>query len=238
MARRRNRRRFPFSLILLVLAAIVLSIYQYVAEGRISWHLQARSMALSAWHELTDNLEGSQGEQAPLVYDRSTPVEDTAGSLLSDFGAAVSAAIPDANEHRWELVGRVTGVTDGDSFDLQVNDFDFEIRLHGVDTPEYDQPHGDEATRALSGKIDRRTVLVRVQDVDDYDRLVGRVIHQGEDINLAMVREGHGWWYRQYARNDEGLEAAEQQARNARLGLWAAPDPVAPWDWRRQGSAR
>ncbi|MDH4040145.1 MAG: thermonuclease family protein, partial [Gammaproteobacteria bacterium] len=53
-------------------------------------------------------------------------------------------------------------------------------------------------------------------------------------INLAMVAAGHAWWYRYYAPDEHLLEAAEDKARAERLGLWAEPNPVPPWEWRRQ----
>jgi hypothetical protein len=36
------------------------------------------------------------------------------------------------------------------------------------------------------------------------------------------------WWYRKY-----GLEGLEQKARAAKRGLWADPQPVPPWEWRK-----
>jgi hypothetical protein len=30
------------------------------------------------------------------------------------------------------------------------------------------------------------------------------------------------------------LEGLEKEAREARIGLWAEPQPVPPWEWRRQ----
>ena len=62
----------------------------------------------------------------------------------------------------------------------------------------------------------------------------GTVYLDERNINLAMVAAGHAWWYRYYARNDHLLEAAEGKARAANLGLWGEPDPIPPWDWRRQ----
>jgi endonuclease YncB( thermonuclease family) len=31
---------------------------------------------------------------------------------------------------------------------------------------------------------------------DPYERIVGKIIYQGRDINLEMLRAGMAWWYR------------------------------------------
>jgi endonuclease YncB( thermonuclease family) len=51
------------------------------------------------------------------------------------------------------------------------------------------------------------------------------------------------WWFRKYAHEqtpaDRVLyENAERKAREERLGLWRDPNPVPPWDWRRERHGR
>jgi endonuclease YncB( thermonuclease family) len=51
------------------------------------------------------------------------------------------------------------------------------------------------------------------------------VIADGQDVDLALMREGMCWWYRKYAHEqtpaDRGLyENAEAKARAKPLGLW------------------
>jgi micrococcal nuclease len=41
-----------------------------------------------------------------------------------------------------------------------------------------------------------------------------------------------GWWYRKFAPGDAVLEGLETEAREAKNGLWADPQPVPPWEWR------
>ena len=54
-------------------------------------------------------------------------------------------------------------------------------------------------------------------------------------LNKELVRSGNAWWYSHYDRNDAELEALEAHAREARLGLWAAPNPLPPWEGRKAG---
>ncbi len=133
------------------------------------------------------------------------------------------------------MAGWVSKVADGDTFTLNaVGREPRAVRLYGIDAPERDQAYGELATTALAAWIDGREVRVAVEDVDIYGRLVGRVFVNDSNINLAMVEQGHAWWYEQYARDAFELELAEQQARAARRGLWASGTAVEPWEWRRR----
>lgn len=140
------------------------------------------------------------------------------------------AGIPD------RLAGEVQRLTDGDSFHMRSTDGrELEIRMHGIDAPERNQPYGREAGRALESLLKGKRIEVEVIEEDSYGRLVSVVYAEGRNINLAMVQGGHAWWYEFYAANKRELERAQRDAASARLGLWgAAETPVAPWDWRRR----
>ena len=95
------------------------------------------------------------------------------------------AGVPD--EAKW---ARVDSVVDGDTVYTKDGT---KIRLHGIDTPERDQPYGKQATRALDGLIETK-VYVLEKDPDRYGRLVGVLYTpEGLNVNLAMVCGGHAW---------------------------------------------
>jgi hypothetical protein len=54
--------------------------------------------------------------------------------------------------------------------------------------------------------------------------------------NEVPLEQG-GWcrWYRKYASGNTVLEGLEKEARMAKRGLWADPQPVPPWAWRKRG---
>jgi endonuclease YncB( thermonuclease family) len=137
------------------------------------------------------------------------------------------------------LEGLVTRVADGDTLDvLDDGKASHRIRLLGIDAPEGGQPYGKVAKQALLDHVIRRRVTVLVQSKDRYHRSVGKVLLAGADINLEMVREGLVWHYKHYAGDQVPGDArryaqAEQEARQARVGLWADPHPTPPWVWRR-----
>lgn len=139
------------------------------------------------------------------------------------------------NARETVLVGRVVGVHDGDTITVLIDEKkSLKIRFDGIDAPESKQAFGARAKDALSNLVFGKTVTVQVRTTDRYGRTVGRIIVDGTDVNLSMVRAGLAWWYRAYAKNDRALEAAESEARAAKRGLWSEKDPVAPWDWRRK----
>lgn len=133
------------------------------------------------------------------------------------------------------IEGRVVAVSDGDTLTvLTAADEEVKVRLAGIDTPEARQPYGARARQQLADLAFRRPVRVEVEDIDHYGRTVGRVHAGGRDVNAEMVRLGGGWVYRQYSR-DRALLDLEQEAREARRGLWSLPEAerVPPWAWRQ-----
>ncbi|MEK7785083.1 MAG: thermonuclease family protein [Chloroflexota bacterium] len=58
------------------------------------------------------------------------------------------------------------------------------------------------------------------------------LLPEGTHVNHALVKQG--WWYRKYAPGDTVLEGLETAAREGRKGLWADPQPVPPWEWRKK----
>jgi endonuclease YncB( thermonuclease family) len=132
------------------------------------------------------------------------------------------------------LSGKVVGVHDGDTITLLSPEKKQEkIRLDAIDAPELHQDWGDRAKQALSAKVFGKPATIEYKQRDRYGRIIGKVLCDGRDINLEMVKDGMAWHYKQY--NKEAVFArAEDDARAARLGLWAGKTPVAPWEFRRE----
>jgi endonuclease YncB( thermonuclease family) len=85
--------------------------------------------------------------------------------------------------------------------------------------------------RSLKG----RSVWVQLEEQPDrYGRRVGEVYVDGEAMSHALLRAGLAWWNPRYAPEDAELERLQNEARAARRGLWADPDPVPPWAHRKR----
>ena len=131
-----------------------------------------------------------------------------------------------------ELSRSVVAILDGDTIDVLVDRHTVRVRLAQIDAPEKRQAFGTRSRQVLAELVFRKTVRVAEDGHDRYGRVIG-TIHVGDlNVNAQMVREGMAWVYRQYAR-DKVLYELEDQAKVRRLGLWADPDPVAPWAYRR-----
>jgi len=136
------------------------------------------------------------------------------------------------------ITGLVVGVSDGDTITLLDGEkVQHKIRLAGIDAPEKKQPFGNRSKESLSELTYDKTVTVETDKRDKYGRQVGKVLVNGQDVNLVQVERGMAWFYRLYQHeqspNDRRLyEGAEEAARAAKRGLWRDAEPVPPWDFR------
>jgi len=130
----------------------------------------------------------------------------------------------------WE--GKVVEITRADEIRVMKNDLTIEnVRLYGIDGPIEPNRFGKEAAaytaKLVLGKI------VKVQPLllpDPWSRTIAWVWINGESVNEELLKRGMVWWYRKYVPWETGLARLEAEAREARVGLWALPSPVPPWE--------
>ena len=141
---------------------------------------------------------------------------------------------------RQEPSGRVVAIADGDTITiLDSANTQHRIRLEGIDAPESHQAFGEQSRLSLSGMIFGKDVSVSYQKIDQYGRLVGKIILDGKDINLEQVKAGMAWHYKFYEdeqtpEDRELYDRAEAEARAARRGLWQDPNPTEPYQFRKK----
>jgi endonuclease YncB( thermonuclease family) len=152
-------------------------------------------------------------------------------ALLAGFLAAAGPSF--AGPALRELVG-VASVSDGDTIEIH----DQRIRLDGIDAPESSQlcvragakeRCGQAAALFLDDMIGKQTVRCETHDVDRYGRDISTCWRGDMNINEAMVTAGQAVAYQKYSR---AYVEAEEEARAARLGIWATEFEM-PWDYRR-----
>jgi micrococcal nuclease len=171
--------------------------------------------------------------QAVVAFRSASAFRQAA--LLGLLLLAVPAASPAEDLPR--LVGDVVGVIDGDTVDVRLESGMVRVRLHGIDAPEHDQPHGATAKKLLSSLVYGETVELEPVEQDRYERLVARVWLEDLDVDAEMVKLGEAWVYRRYAR-DPAYCSYEKAARDLDRGLWSLhpQQRIAPWEWRRRRS--
>ncbi|MCE5260238.1 MAG: thermonuclease family protein [Chloroflexi bacterium] len=127
--------------------------------------------------------------------------------------------------------GRVVDVVDGDTIWVNMSGEEFKVRYIGINAPELahdeveEQPYAraaEEANRRLvEGQI--VTLVKDVSETDRYGRLL-RYVYVGDTlINAELVRQGmaHAKAYPPDTGLQEELDAAQDEARAARRGIWA-----------------
>jgi micrococcal nuclease len=178
------------------------------------------------------------GAQSQHPYSEQQPQQPYAAAHGGGGGGGGGAqALPQGVQY---VIGdaRVKSVPDGDTFYTEYAGPDgrlveARVRLMGVDCPEKAQEFGIEARDIGRAMIHGRTVTLLVHTTDQYGRLVADVrTEAGTDYGQEMLRAGAAWHYTHYDHRPE-LALLMQNAKAARVGLWALPNPQPPWDYRR-----
>jgi endonuclease YncB( thermonuclease family) len=112
---------------------------------------------------------------------------------------------------------------DGDS--LHVGDK--EVRLYGIDAPEFDQTCtrggqqwycGQEAAERLSSLVTGKDVRCEQVGTDQHGRILARCEVGATDINRTMVSTGYAIAYRHFSSD---YVSAEETAKAYKRGIWA-----------------
>lgn len=161
---------------------------------------------------------------------------------------AAASAVPDGigpvPAGRYELVGTVVSVADGDTITLLTDARkQRRIRLDSIDAPEEGhgvsepgQPHAEASRQHLASLVAGKRITARCYEADQYGRDVCALMLDGDwSANRAQVAAGYAWAYTarrgDYLRDKE-MPRLQERARAARLGLWARGEAVPPWKWR------
>lgn len=147
----------------------------------------------------------------------------------------------------WQLQGKITYVEDGDTLTLMQADYSrYSIRLTDIDAPETShgpsrlgQPFSQVSKNSLTALAIGKQAVATCFEYDVHQtRPVCAVDVGGVDLSMEQIRRGMVWVYRshpKYVRRTASF-TLEDQARAARVGIWAEPGskPIPPWEWRKQ----
>lgn len=145
----------------------------------------------------------------------------------------------------------VLEVVDGDTLEVRMPDGDREtVRLLGVDTPEtYGEPapsewervpvsqagkrclsrEGETAKRFVHEKLAEGDVRIVFDSESDkrgyYDRLLGYVVVDGENLNKLLLKRGLARYYDSSFSQSRAFREAESTARASKTGAWGCVTP-------------
>ncbi len=128
---------------------------------------------------------------------------------------------------------QVSYVYDGDTVKVTDGKYTYKLRITHIDAPERNQPYGKKARRALMQLCTDASAKVNIVGIDQYQRKLGSLICNENDVASFMVSNGHAWFNSHYS-SDLALALKERTARESKLGLWQNEKPTAPWVWRQQ----
>ena len=134
-----------------------------------------------------------------------------------------------------KIAGQVVRVLDGDAIEVLHNNHPERIRLNGIDCPEKGQAYSTKAKQVTSELVLGKAVTLQTHGLDKYGRTIADVsLPDGINVNLELVRTGSCWWDPKHAPDNVILAELQRRARRSGLGLWADPNPVPPWEWRKR----
>lgn len=127
-------------------------------------------------------------------------------------------------------------IRDGDSFAMNGK----ELRLWGIDAPEYRQyclkddqsvPCGKYARQRLENLISGKELECERITTDRYQRTIARCTIEGEDVAALMVRAGFAFDYPRYSNG--AYSEQQKAAKDEHRGLWSMEFEF-PWHYKRR----
>jgi micrococcal nuclease len=131
---------------------------------------------------------------------------------------------------------RVIGIHDGDTIKVLKDNRQLKIRLYGIDCPEKRQAFGKKAKQFTSNFVYGRDLIIKKINRDRYGRTIALVYVGNKCLNAELIKNGYAWVYLDYCHKSFCSQWIKYQnrAKNRRRGLWAQPNPLAPWKFRKK----
>ena len=158
----------------------------------------------------------SQEDQAPA---REAGNEQVVWSAMGIGSDGVFSGLVQEDTIR----GRIARVIDGDTANVAAHGSCYSIRFQGVGAPERDQFGFAQSRDWVTAMLDGQEVRVTIEDIDRYNRIVGRIFLQdGLDVSAEIVRRGYAPAYPYFPFDDlDEFLRLEQDARAEARGLWS-----------------
>lgn len=117
---------------------------------------------------------------------------------------------------------RIAREIDGDSLELEIDGLVVEVRLVGINAPEFDDCQGPAAADALGALLRSGPIGVSGSELDRFDRLLVELDVDGSSVNEAMVRSG---WALAVHGDGDAFVGAMRAAAEDEVGMWSPSVP-------------
>lgn len=128
---------------------------------------------------------------------------------------------------------RISYFYDGDTVKIKDGNAQYKLRITDIDAPERNQSYGKKSRRALIKLCLGANIHAALSGIDKYQRRLGKLSCNGQDVSVFMIKYGHAWFNTRYS-TDAALKLLENEARKKKRGLWAESSPISPWVWRKK----
>jgi len=127
-------------------------------------------------------------------------------------------------------------IVDGDSLVVQnPKDQVINLRIRGIDAPEYGQEGFWEAKNALESLTEGKDITIIDPETDNYGRTIATIEVEGQSIAKSLTEEGLS--YPSKFNRDQEIERASQKAKTSRKGIWGRnTQQDKPWDFRNKNN--
>jgi endonuclease YncB( thermonuclease family) len=107
----------------------------------------------------------------------------------------LTLSLPSWSQHTtW--IGKVMGVSDGDTITVLHDGKAEKIRLYGIDCPEKGQAFGKRAKQFTSKMVFGKVVEARPITTDRYGRTIAWIYCDGACLNEELLKVGLAWHYK------------------------------------------
>ncbi|MFH1729819.1 MAG: thermonuclease family protein [Pseudomonadota bacterium] len=141
---------------------------------------------------------------------------------------------------------KVTKIIDGDTIECTDGNINFRVRLAGIDAPEKKTFWGRRAKIYLEELVKGKSVDIRQYLIGPYNRIIGDILLENENINYKILNNGYAEYYRygcvdyelqknkkKYKYDIKPYIKLEKVARAKKFNIWLAKDYISPCEYRR-----
>ena len=130
----------------------------------------------------------------------------------------------------------VVKVIDGDTLKVATEHGIATIRLYGIDSPEKSQAHGQAAWDFTISQVFGKVVDIAPVGRDIFGRTIAIGMVGTQCLQEQLILQGYAWVYPDYCKERfcQAWTTLQGISAGNRVGLWASPAPVRPWEWRKQ----